>query len=99
MRIACGISVKKKVPSAERPEQAPEQAPGASRSVQYGLIVMLPRSELAEMVCGDASSQGTVTVFAPTKVCSSTLYEAVFGTLMLIGPTFVDARTEAGTDV
>jgi hypothetical protein len=31
-----------------------------------GLIVMLPRSELAEMTCGEAGFFGTVTVLEPT---------------------------------
>jgi hypothetical protein len=33
---------------------------------QDGLIVMLPRSELAEIVCGDAAFLRTVTVLEPT---------------------------------
>jgi hypothetical protein len=33
---------------------------------QDGLIVMLPRSELAEIECDDAAVLGTVTVLVPT---------------------------------
>ena len=42
------------------------QAFGAQARRHDGLIVMLPRSELAEMTCGEAALLGTVTVLEPT---------------------------------
>src|ERR1700728_1318730 len=63
---------------------------------QDGLIVMLPRSEGAEITWAAAAALGTVTVLEPTYVCVSIAYEADPGTSMLIGPTFVDACTDAG---
>lgn len=41
-------------------------APGGPRTGHDGLIVMLPRSELAEIVWDDAGLFGTVTVLEPT---------------------------------
>ena len=49
-----------------RGRHRPGRSATGTASGQDGLIVMLPRSELAEIVCGDAVALGTVTVLVPT---------------------------------
>jgi hypothetical protein len=52
------------------PDAGPSHAVGRP-AVHDGLIVMLPRSELAEITWAEAAALGTVTVLEPTYVCVS----------------------------
>ena len=64
-----------------------------------GLIEIVPRSELALIVCSGLLLRCTVTVEVPTNVCVLSRYATDPGTVRVIGPTLVVAvRDRGGTE-